>query len=144
MGDVDAARILYFAAPYRWLEELFTGWCKSVGQPIGGLLRAGTGCPCVASAAQYSAPLAVDDEIALALYPSAIGETSFAIAAVKASSWHAWSRIGGGTMRPLPLPAWLRQGLAAAPLTDPVMPKSPTVRCPDEDGEPLARHERRR
>jgi hypothetical protein len=34
MGDVDAAGILYSAAPYRWMEELFTGWLKGVDRPV--------------------------------------------------------------------------------------------------------------
>ncbi|PXY16710.1 hypothetical protein BA062_38610 [Prauserella flavalba] len=142
MGDVDAAGILYFAAPYRWLEELLTGWWKATGHPLSEMLRSGSGCPSVASAARYSRPLTVDDEIALALYPSLIGRTSFAVTAVvtriddgavavEASSWHVWSSFGDprspGGIQARPLPDWLRTALAAAPLTDPAAPhRSPS------------------
>lgn len=72
MGDVDAAGILYFAAPYRWLEELFTGWLKDAGHPVSAMLRSQVACPCVASAATYLAPLSLDDEITLTLQPSSV------------------------------------------------------------------------
>jgi acyl-CoA thioesterase FadM len=79
MGDVDAAGILYFAAPYRWHEELFSSWFATIGHPVSGMLRAGTGCPCVDSSASYAVPLTLDDEIELHLRPSAAGRTSFAL-----------------------------------------------------------------
>ncbi|MBB2505238.1 acyl-CoA thioesterase [Amycolatopsis echigonensis] len=139
MGDVDAARILYFAAPYRWLEELLTGWCKAIEHPVSGMFREGSGCPSVASAAQYVAPLALDDEISVALYPSSIGHTSFSVTAVasriddgrvmvKVTSWHAWALFGEDdtgavTLRAQPLPDWLRDGLAASTLIQPATPR---------------------
>jgi acyl-CoA thioesterase FadM len=142
MGDVDAAGILYFAAPYRWHEELLTGWWKTIGHPLSDMLRSDHGCPSVSSVARYSRPLTVDDEIALALYPSRIGRTSFAVTtvvtqvddgavAVDASSWHVWTKFGDprvpGGIQSRPLPDWLRTGLAAAPLTEPAAPhRSPS------------------
>lgn len=135
MGDVDAAGILYFAAPYRWLEELFTGWLKATGHPLSEMLHQSEGCPAVASAASYLTPLKLDDEISLALHPSSIGRTSFSVTAVvrrvaddtmalKVSAWHVWTTFTAGDgapeLRPTPLPSWLRDNLRGAPLVDPV------------------------
>jgi acyl-CoA thioesterase FadM len=143
MSDVDAAGIVYFAAPYRWLEDLFSGWLTMIGHPLRDMLRSASGCcPSVASAAHYTAPLTLDDEVSLALYPSSIGRTSFSVTAVankigertialRASSWHVWGTIdhgpvGATTIRPQPLPAWLREGLGGAQL---ISPATTTRRC---------------
>ena len=140
MGDVDAAGILYFAAPYRWLEEAFTGWLKQVGHPLGASLREGSGCPCVTSATSYSVPLVLDDEIDLSLRASSIGTTSFSVTveavrpsdgavAVRSTAWHVWSQFDGQAevpvVVPVPLPDWLRKELAEAPLTHPVQTVHP-------------------
>lgn len=130
MGDVDAAGILYFAAPYRWHEELFSSWFATIGHPVSGMLRAGTGCPCVGSSASYAVPLTLDDEIELHLRPSAAGRTSFAltttvyrvadrVSAVSATSQHVWSVFPAGSpataLRSAPLPGWLRDAVSDAP-----------------------------
>jgi acyl-CoA thioesterase FadM len=137
MGDVDAAGILYFPVAYRWLEEMFGGWLRELGHPISGLIRSGEACPCVASAATYPSPVTVDEEIDFALVPTNIGITSFAVAViarrsddlsavVHAGSWHVWSAFAGDgrerTIIPRPLPAWLREALAAVPMSEPPMP----------------------
>ncbi|WP_093356460.1 acyl-CoA thioesterase [Pseudonocardia ammonioxydans] len=133
MGDVDAARILYFAAPYRWMEELFTGWLKDVGHPVSAMLRNGVACPCVASAATYPAPLSLDDEFTLTLRPSGIGTTSFSVTAearrvadgvvaVRATGWHVWASFGGGDRPDIArreLPEWLRSELVSRELVEP-------------------------
>lgn len=130
MGDVDAAGILYFAAPYRWHEELFSSWFATVGHPVSGMLRGGTASPCVGSSAGYSVPLALDDAIELCLSPASVGRTSFAltttayrvadaVAAVTVTSHHVWSLFSPGApataLRAEPLPTWLRELLAGAP-----------------------------
>ncbi|NMI00195.1 acyl-CoA thioesterase [Pseudonocardia acidicola] len=133
MGDVDAAGILYFAAPYRWLEELFTGWLKDAGHPVSAMLRSQVACPCVASAATYLAPLSLDDEITLTLQPSSIGTTSFAVTAearrvddgavaVRATGWHVWAAFDGPdhpNISPQVLPGWLQSELTSIELTQP-------------------------
>lgn len=133
MGDVDAAGILYFAAPYRWMEELFTGWLKGIGHPVSSMLRSGLACPCVASAATYPAPLSLDDEITLTLRPSSIGTTSFSVTAeaqrvvdgvvaVRASGWHVWASFEGPDrpdITPRALPEWLQSELASYELVQP-------------------------
>jgi len=139
LSEVDAAGILYFAAPYRWLEESFTGWLKDIGRPLSVLLRQGSGCPCVTSAASYGVPLVLDDEISVSLRASSVGTTSFSVTmeatrlpdgplAVRASGWHVWSRFDGRgetpTVAPEPLPDWLRTALSVAPPTSPVQTRT--------------------
>jgi YbgC/YbaW family acyl-CoA thioester hydrolase len=140
MADVDAAGILYFAAPYRWLEESFTGWLKALGHPLSSILRSGQGCPCVTSATSYAVPLVLDDDIELTLRPSSVGSTSFSITveairpsdaalALRSTAWHVWSEFDGHTQSPVvapsPLPDWLREGLSSAPSTSPVRTRTP-------------------
>jgi acyl-CoA thioesterase FadM len=142
MGDVDAAGILYFPAAYRWQEELFTGWLKDTGHAISEMLEGDAACPCVASAATYPAPIAVDDELWLSLHPTRIGTTSFGIAAtarriddgtpvLHVGSWHVWSTFAGtGRSRSLtsaPLPEWLRNALESTPTIDPPGPALPAA-----------------
>ncbi|MCW2702646.1 MAG: Acyl-CoA thioesterase FadM [Blastococcus sp.] len=142
MGDVDAAGILYFPVPFRWHEELFTGWLKDVGHPISGMLRDGEACPCVGSAATYPAPAAVDDELEMTLHPTSAGTTSFGLTTrvrrvdngrlvVHVGSWHVWAAFTGEapnrTLSPTPLPSWLRIALADAPMTEPPAPGRPSA-----------------
>jgi len=137
MGDVDAAGILYFPSPYRWLEEMFTGWLRDLGHPLSNLLHSNAACPCVASAASYPSPAKLDEELDLELVPTLIGTSSFGVAmlarrsrdattVVHAGSWHVWSALGGDraerSIAPSPLPNWLRDALTAATLCEPPRP----------------------
>lgn len=145
MGDVDAAGVLYFPTPYRWLEELFSGWLRNLGHPLSELLRGEAACPCVASAATYPAPATLDEELELELLPTSIGRSSFGVAmvarrardattVVHAGSWHVWSALGGDgatrTITPRPLPDWLRAALDAATLREPPVPGRPVPTHP--------------
>lgn len=150
MGDVDAAGILYFAAPYRWLEESFTGWLQQLGRPLSQILRTGAGCPCVTSATSYDVPLVLDDELELTLRPSSAGTSSFSVTvevtrrrdgvvAVRSTAWHVWSQFDGHgdppVVLPAPMPGWLREALAAVPLTSPVrtqIPEHSSAEVPQE------------
>lgn len=140
MGDVDAAGILYFAAPYPWLEDAFTGWLKQCGHPLSSLLSNGFGCPCVTSATSYHVPLVLDDELSVSLNASSIGRTSFSITiearrvgdqtvAVRSTAWHVWSEFDGyavpPAIRPATLPKWLDNALRAARLVAPVQTTAP-------------------
>ena len=140
MADVDAAGILYFAAPYRWLEEAFTAWLKAIGHPLNGLLRAGWGCPCVTSATSYGVPLVLDDEISVSLRPSSLGRTSFSLTseatrlrdgavAVRSTGWHVWStfdgRVDPPVVAPTPVPGWMREAFAVTGWTLPVATQVP-------------------
>ena len=47
MGDTDAAQIIYFGAPPRWAERLFTSYLADIGLPTSALLASGHGLPAV-------------------------------------------------------------------------------------------------
>ena len=131
MGDVDSARVLYFARPYRWHEELFTGWLASIGHPVSRLLREHRTLLAVASHADYLGPLVQDQVVSCELTTVAVGGTSCAIRStfsalpaghpsVRVTSWHVWSELiddpglgGGMSVRSAPLPEWLRRALGA-------------------------------
>jgi acyl-CoA thioesterase FadM len=131
MADVDAAGVLYFGAPYPWMEELFSGWLRDLGHPLVHMLHERAACPCVSSCATYPAPAFVDDELVLELAPTHVGTTSFGltmtarrvrddVVVVHSGEWHVWALFGGGgpmqTLTGAPLPEWLRESLTSVPL----------------------------
>lgn len=97
------------------------------------MLREGETCPCVGSAANYRAPV-LDDELELELGATSAGKKSLGLAmtarrtpdsaiVVHSVEWHGWAEFSGDgerrTLAPAPLPGWLRDALAAAPLCQP-------------------------
>lgn len=145
MADVDAAGVLYFASPYRWMEELFSGWLRDLGHPLVDLLHGQAVCPCVSSCARYPAPAVVDDELEVVLVPTSIGVRSFglamiarrtrdAVTVVHAGEWHVWTTFGNDgnrrTLTPAPLPRWLRDSLVSVHLREP-------PRCPSASASPM-------
>jgi YbgC/YbaW family acyl-CoA thioester hydrolase len=127
MADVDAAQILYFTSPYRWMEDQFTRFLADSGKPLSVLLREGLGMPVVESRAQYLAPLFLDDVVEQRLVVESTGRTSFALrcdigragdAAIATAVFaaHVWAERSGpardGAFAPAPLPDWLRTALA--------------------------------
>lgn len=120
MADVDAASVLYYASPYRWLEGLFTGWLADAGHPVSGLLGSGFGLPCVASSARYLRPLRLDDRITLQLIADRVGTTSLALRmegrteagdlAVEATMTVVCAEVDGlGRMTKIPIAPWLQE-----------------------------------
>ena len=63
MGDTDAAQIIYFGAPVRWAERLFTGYLAEIGLPTSAVLASGRGMPAVDMHVTYRQPLRLDDEV---------------------------------------------------------------------------------
>lgn len=63
MGDTDAAQIIYFGAPMRWAERLFTDWLATIGMPTSEVLRAGFGLPAVHAELSYRRPLRLDERV---------------------------------------------------------------------------------
>jgi acyl-CoA thioester hydrolase len=63
MGDTDAAQIIYFGAPVRWAERLFTGYLADIGLPTSAVLASGRGFPAVELNVTYRRPLRLDDEV---------------------------------------------------------------------------------
>lgn len=128
MGDTDAAGLLYFGAVYPWLEQMFTTWLYDVGHPLSALLASGAAVPCVHSEATYRYALTLDMPLVLTLRSHEIGRTSFGFTldvhregapdpGVRVRSRHVFGRMAGGsasdrTLRPEPLPSWLREALS--------------------------------
>lgn len=124
MADVDAANTLYIATPYRWSEELFTGWLHRLGHPLSQMLAAGRGCPTVSSAASFRRPVHLDDDVECRLVLEDAGRSSFGTrtdvvtasgeVAVDVHVRHVWTVMHpGGSWTAEPLPGWLRDALVA-------------------------------
>jgi 4-hydroxybenzoyl-CoA thioesterase len=122
MADVDAAGVLYYAAPYRWRERVFTNWLAAVGWPLRTMLESGHSCPCVESSARYLAPVRLDDELELSLVAARIGHRSFGDRmegrtvdgrlVVEVSAALVWVEMdGSGAARARPLPPGFRAAL---------------------------------
>jgi acyl-CoA thioesterase FadM len=126
MGDVDAARIIYFVAPYRWQEALFTGWLQTIGHPLVDLIGTGYAVPTVSCTADYLHALRLDDWVRLELRADHIGESSFRVRCdmvrvsdetpcVRTLSSHVWAALADGPegrVRAEPMPDWLRNALS--------------------------------
>jgi acyl-CoA thioesterase FadM len=133
MGDVDAARIIYFAAPQHWQEAVFTGWLAALGRPLSALLDEGCAVPVVSCTTDFLVPLVLDDRIRLELWTQHVGRTSFGVRCdvtrprdgllcVRLTTRHVWARMGGAgdeeRVRAQDLPGWLRAALEQAGPTE--------------------------
>jgi YbgC/YbaW family acyl-CoA thioester hydrolase len=129
MADVDGARIIYYAAPYRWHEALFTGWLADAGHPLGAMLEGGVSCPCVTSGATYLRPLHLDDQLELELIAERVGRSSMVLRtdvrtsdgelAVRVTNTHVWTEFEtNGALRSMSVPAWMRAVFDPPPDSD--------------------------
>lgn len=123
MGDVDAAGIIYYTAPYRWHESLFTRWLTSVGHPLRSMIEEGIACPVVRSEAEYRRPLRLDDEVALDLVVERLGTSSMVLRmdgrhhgalAVVVRNTNVWAEVGEHPPRTTAMPGWVRSIGAAS------------------------------
>ena len=123
MGDTDAAQVIYFAAPYRWREAIFTDHLAASGHPLRSLIADGVLCPSVESGARYLRPVRLDDELALELVAERVGRSSFQLRmdahdaagelAVQVRTTNVYSEPdASGRLRAAPLPEWFRRLLA--------------------------------
>jgi acyl-CoA thioesterase FadM len=130
MADVDAARIIYYTAPYRWLEALFSGWLADGGHSLSAMLDGGTTCPCVASSALYHRPMRLDDTADLVLVAERVGRTSMVLRldarlpdgglAVQAWNTLVWTESGAdGGFSTVEVPSWMRAHFAPTPRARP-------------------------
>ena len=138
MADTDAAGLIYFASPYRWAEEMFTGWLHQLGHPISRMLADGTATPAVATRSRYSSPLTMDDAVELELRTRHVGGSSFSVdcevrrqpdgaLAASVTVCHMYGELrpspdGRRTFRPRPVPLWLQEALLSPA---PVAPTGP-------------------
>jgi YbgC/YbaW family acyl-CoA thioester hydrolase len=128
MADVDAARILYFAAPFRWVEELYTSWLAELGHPVSEMLRERMSTPAVSSRCDYEHPLRLDDRFTIALRAGRVGTSSFSVVGevtlepsrvhcVRVEVVHVWAafdeRREATRLDVSPLPRWLRHALGS-------------------------------
>lgn len=124
MSEVDAAQVIYYAAPYHWREAIFTSWLASVDHTLRSILDAGLGMPCVASSAMYRRPLRLDDVVTLQLRAGHVGTSSFGLVmdvqdpvgelGAKVETTNVWLEPEDGELRPAALPTWLRDLLLAS------------------------------
>ena len=79
--DTDAAGFLFFGSQFRFAHEALENFLEHLGFPVGGLIRGREVLfPVVHAEADYRAPLAVGDRLAVKVSVDAIGERSFTIA----------------------------------------------------------------
>lgn len=129
MASVDAAGIIYFAAPLPWAEGLFTDWLADHGHPMTRILAHGAAFPIVESQTSYRVPLRLDDLVDLELSAAAVGERSFTmrtrmsratdgVVAVEVRLVHVFVSGLQAQMRATTIPPWLRSCLAAGEPAD--------------------------
>lgn len=122
MGDTDAARVIYFGAPFPWLERLSNSWLQSVGHGTWALLESGMGMPAAHSEADYHAPLRLDDEVEATLWLHHLGSRSLTfrgefvraadgVLAVVATITQVYVEVSPEGLRALAMPAGLAEAL---------------------------------
>jgi acyl-CoA thioester hydrolase len=79
MADVDAAQILFYAAPLMWAERMMTAWRRESGFPLSRMLAESRGSPVVRTEVLYHRPLRLDDEVAGALWLKGRSRRSFTL-----------------------------------------------------------------
>lgn len=132
LADTDAAQVLYYAAPFRWAEGIFSRWLAESGNSISKALEAGVGFLIVSASVEHRAPLRLDDLVQCSLRVFAIGRRSVDLhyefvtgghtaPAVEVRVRHVYSSIRPG-VRVEELPEWFLTLCArpASPFADSV------------------------
>jgi acyl-CoA thioester hydrolase len=121
-ADVDAARIIYFPAYFRYAERSEMDMFRELGFPLGQFIENGLGLPRVHVEADYYAPALMDDWLRVRTHVEHVGSSSIRwktvifnerIAAVSAALALTVACIDYETKRARPLPDGLRSALAA-------------------------------
>jgi YbgC/YbaW family acyl-CoA thioester hydrolase len=118
MAEVDAAGLIYFAAPMPWAERVFSEWLADLGHTTRALFESGAAYPVVDAHVEYLAPLALDDVVRLELSARRIGTKSFVVrtqavreqdetVCVRVELVHVYVTGLGGDLESTALPNWL-------------------------------------
>lgn len=118
LGDVDAARVIYFPTVFRWHEYSFSEWLATQFRPLSHMFTAGFGLPVVTCSAKYLGAIRQDDRVTLQSWIADVGASSFTfgttvssegIEAATVETRHVWVEISpGGTFTSARIPADLR------------------------------------
>jgi acyl-CoA thioesterase FadM len=121
LGDVDGARLIYFAAPFGWSERVLSDWMAQEARPLAKLFKDDLAIPVASTKSTFYAPLRQDEVIDLELFTRRIGRSSFTMAvevrgqsgevAVAVETVHVYAANTGDGVKPSPLPPWLREPL---------------------------------
>jgi acyl-CoA thioesterase FadM len=118
LGDVDAARVIYFPTVFRWHEYSFSEWLAGRFMPLSHIFAAGFGLPVVNCSASYSGAIRQDDRLTLQSWITDAGASSFTFGttvsnegaeAATVETRHVWVEIApDGTFSSARIPADLR------------------------------------
>ena len=120
-SETDMAGIVHFSNYFRWMEEVEHAFFRSAGLSVS-MQHEGRhlGWPRVATACDYAGPVRFEDEVALTLRVTKVGEKSFGyeVAFVVGDRQVALGRLTSvccvleaGKMRSIPIPADVRAKL---------------------------------
>lgn len=129
LGDVDGARLVYFAAPAIWSERLMSEWMAVNGHPMGELFESGVAIPVASTSSNFKSPLRQDEMVNLELRVSRIGDKSFTIVtdvirpadsdpAIVVETTHVYAEQCGAVVRTVSMPGWLRANLESTSTTE--------------------------
>jgi acyl-CoA thioester hydrolase len=118
MADVDAAGLIYFAAPLPWAERLFNDWMADLGYGTSRLFASDLAYPVVDTHVEYRTALRLDDMMRLELTVSRMGTSSFTVRTrairesdaalcVQVELVHVFVTGLSSEPRPARLPGWL-------------------------------------
>ncbi|MFF2244307.1 acyl-CoA thioesterase [Arthrobacter sp. NPDC058130] len=123
LGDTDSARVIYFAAVFRWHEQSFSQWLADRYVPLSQILDSGFALPVVSCSAAYPAPLRQDNVVLLQSWTTAVGTSSFTFGttvvsngavAVSVETTHVWVERGSdGAFSSAAFPSVLRNALTS-------------------------------
>jgi len=122
--DVDAARTMFFARYFDWVNEVYIAQLLAGGIDVPGMLaRSEMAIPLRHVEATYAQPLFFGDAVVVELVAAELGTTSFTLgfrvrAAADPARHHAYLQtahvcIDPRAFRPVPVPEALRAALTA-------------------------------
>ena len=125
--DADGGRLIYFAAPLRWSEAIWSDWLATTARPLSDLFVEGIGLPVVKTTTEFLRPVRQDQVIDLELSVVRLGTTSITLRTevrdadgalcVHVETVHVFVTGLHDAPSPAstPLPGWLRRPLEDRP-----------------------------